>query len=152
MAFFSIQNGLLVKANQLKRKAIFLIGEQFISGLSEHEVRKLEQSSSARSANARATPGWPAGINNNLRRYLLKCETLSCERAWVSKPIRPLYEDIKRFTHVSNLCPCMLFHRTLSLFRTNFSRRHDLRCLVTSPLACPIQSSAQLSVHPRSGL
>ena len=49
----------LVKANTLK-KAIVLIGEQFISGLSEHEARKLEQSSSARSANARATPGWPA--------------------------------------------------------------------------------------------
>ena len=33
--------------------------EQFISGLSDREARKLEQSS-ARSANARATPGWPA--------------------------------------------------------------------------------------------
>ena len=51
-AFFSLQNGLLVKANALKRKAIFLIGEQFISGLSEHEARMLEQSSSARSTNA----------------------------------------------------------------------------------------------------
>ena len=43
------------KANTFQRKAIFLIDEQFISGLSDREARKLEQSS-ARSANARATP------------------------------------------------------------------------------------------------
>ena len=67
-AFFSIQNGLfLVKANTLKRKAIFLIGVQFISGLSEHEARKLEQSPWARSANARATPGWPANLYGTIK-------------------------------------------------------------------------------------
>ena len=44
----------------ISKKAIFLIGEQFISGLSDREARKLKESS-ARSANARATPGWPAG-------------------------------------------------------------------------------------------
>ena len=40
-------------------RAIFLIGEQVISGLSDRGERKLEQSS-VRRANAQATPGWPA--------------------------------------------------------------------------------------------
>ena len=58
---FTIQNGLLVRANPFQRKAIFLIGEQSISGLSDREAKKLEQNS-AQSANAQATPGWPASI------------------------------------------------------------------------------------------
>ena len=49
---------------QVQRRANFLHG--FTSGLSEREARKLsgarreKRQTSARSANARATPGWPA--------------------------------------------------------------------------------------------
>ena len=34
----------LVQANTFQRKAIFLIGEQFISGLSDRKAKDLEQS------------------------------------------------------------------------------------------------------------
>ena len=47
--------------SNFKEKQPFLIGEQFISGSSDREARKLEESS-ARSANARAMPGWSASI------------------------------------------------------------------------------------------
>ena len=45
-------NCLLVKENTFQTKAIFLIGEQCICGLSDGDARKLEQSL-ARSVNAR---------------------------------------------------------------------------------------------------
>ena len=54
--------------SKLKDEHFFSIGELFISGLSDREARKLSRArgakrrSSARNANARATPGWTASL------------------------------------------------------------------------------------------
>ena len=64
--FFSQKPKLL--SCKFKEEQISPLGRMFISGLSDREARKLsgarraKRQTSARSANARATPGWPASI------------------------------------------------------------------------------------------
>ena len=93
-ASFSIQNGLVVKANTFQKEAIFLIGEQFISGLSDREARKLEESSSW-SANARAMPGWPASICIKYKQLILVFEpTVRSSRKSNLPNLRAIGQDL----------------------------------------------------------
>ena len=93
-ALFSIQNGLFVKANTFQKEAIFLIGEQFISGLSDRKAGKLEESSTW-SANALATAGWPASIYIMYKQLILVFEpTVTSSRKSNVPNLRALGQDL----------------------------------------------------------
>ena len=70
-------------------------------------------------------------------RYLLKCDTLSCEPVVKTIPTSPRRN--KELRPVRDFSPSMLLYGALSLFRstTNFHHCHALLSFVTSSLASP---------------